>query len=676
MLGCMIILSKQYTCWRLGRWLVVGLLGGMLWSADSALQPVPSVALEQLPDVSFVGYRGGTEAPRPQVRRRFRAERYGVIPDDGQDDRAAIQRAIDAAAAAGGGVVTLPAGRLLMWTDPADRESLRIRHANVVLRGAGSGSDGTTLYQVWHGLTDDDGLFDFTGSLGTTRPALAIGPERLAQAARASLAEVAERHSRVLTVAAGHAFRPGMLVSLRVRSTAAVHEVLGGRPAPAAWTRLRERGVACDELHRIAAVNGNRITLATPLHMTFRPEWPVEVVQRPFLSGVGVEDLRWQGGWLNHRVHHRSAFDDTAWRAIRASGLVDSWIRNVSVIDGNEGIYLDTSSQVSISQIRFVGNAGHSSIHVRRSTNVWVGDWIDATNHGYVHGPGCGYGSAGVVYWRGTMHPQQSIDCHSGAPYATVIDTTRGGRLRGNGGPLIGFPNHGRWFVAWNFHHGEPRDAQPLDLSVGQSRDTFIDPALIGLQGQAPPIATGGLGNGVAILGAVTPTSLWQHQLTKRLGREPRWLTDLSPMTPATATAPSTGRDAVPLASVEALVREVAMTPMARDVILPAKVIITQSAETAHPNRLRAALLAVAAGLHEVGLRLDVITLERDALTQAVVISLRGQTDFSNDIADRLIRSAPMQAAEELMTLLSGALVVTPDAVRLRLPTHDHVQAK
>ena len=140
--------------------------------------------------------------------------------------------------------------------------------------------------------------------------------------------------------------------------------------------------------------------------MACRAHWGVQVLQQPALTGVGVEHLRWQGGWQTERRHHRSAFDDTAWRVIRARGLVDSWVHDLAMVDVVEGVYLDRCAAVSLARIRFSGHAGHTSLHARRSTNIWMGDWRDATELGYVHGPGCGYGSAGLVYWRGTMHPE------------------------------------------------------------------------------------------------------------------------------------------------------------------------------------------------------------------------------------------------------------------------------
>ena len=60
-----------------------------------------------------------------------RIEKYGGKADDGADDAAALQKACDAAGAAGGGAVVLGKG-----TYHIDKK-VRITKSNVVIRGQG-----------------------------------------------------------------------------------------------------------------------------------------------------------------------------------------------------------------------------------------------------------------------------------------------------------------------------------------------------------------------------------------------------------------------------------------------------------------------------------------------------------------------------------------------------------
>lgn len=100
-----------------------------------------------LHDFSHAGYRGGErpippEDPewRPAVVLDVTRPPYGCVPDGSpeNDCTRAIQRAIDDAEAAGGGVVHLPEGEYRISSDNA-QHFLRIDRGGVVLRGDGPG---------------------------------------------------------------------------------------------------------------------------------------------------------------------------------------------------------------------------------------------------------------------------------------------------------------------------------------------------------------------------------------------------------------------------------------------------------------------------------------------------------------------------------------------------------
>jgi hypothetical protein len=86
-----------------------------------------------LQDWSYAGAFEGRPIPL-KAGPVFDAVSYGADPSGSRDSTDAIQRAIDAAGATGG-VVYLPGGTYCFQT--ADGVGLRLRHGNVVLRGAG-----------------------------------------------------------------------------------------------------------------------------------------------------------------------------------------------------------------------------------------------------------------------------------------------------------------------------------------------------------------------------------------------------------------------------------------------------------------------------------------------------------------------------------------------------------
>ncbi len=94
-----------------------------------------------LHDFSHAGYRQG-EQPIPDITGPVfdvTVAPWSADASGQQDATVAIQRAIDAAGEAGGGVVFLPAGTYRVAPSEGSRSALRIDRPRVVLRGAGAG---------------------------------------------------------------------------------------------------------------------------------------------------------------------------------------------------------------------------------------------------------------------------------------------------------------------------------------------------------------------------------------------------------------------------------------------------------------------------------------------------------------------------------------------------------
>lgn len=89
-----------------------------------------------LQDFSHAGYRYA-EAPLPRPEEPlYDVLAYGADPTGLQDSTGAIQSAIDACGAAGGGVVYLPEGVYRVAPPPGATAALEINQSNVILRGA------------------------------------------------------------------------------------------------------------------------------------------------------------------------------------------------------------------------------------------------------------------------------------------------------------------------------------------------------------------------------------------------------------------------------------------------------------------------------------------------------------------------------------------------------------
>src|SRR5262245_48891784 len=88
-----------------------------------------SLALGTLPGEAFAQAKGG----KP-LNVNVTAQPFNAAGDGRTDDRAAIQSAIDAVAAAGGGCVYFPAGTYVIGPEPSGIGGLQLR-SRVALRG-------------------------------------------------------------------------------------------------------------------------------------------------------------------------------------------------------------------------------------------------------------------------------------------------------------------------------------------------------------------------------------------------------------------------------------------------------------------------------------------------------------------------------------------------------------
>jgi hypothetical protein len=101
----------------------------------------------RIPDFSYSGHRHG-ECTVPEITGPvFKVTDYGAHPDASASSAPAMQLAIDACEAAGGGGVLFPKGVFLINDDErATAPTLRISKSRVIPRGEGSSADGTVLY--------------------------------------------------------------------------------------------------------------------------------------------------------------------------------------------------------------------------------------------------------------------------------------------------------------------------------------------------------------------------------------------------------------------------------------------------------------------------------------------------------------------------------------------------
>ena len=125
-----------------------------LFSAAILAQADPGAVNEIIPADRKVDWSPGVQGGIPEVPivKVVTDPPYNAVPNDGLDDRAAIQNAIDDAYAAGGGAVFLPAGTYDIQSRTATDGALVLK-SDVVIRG--EGADRTKMQFDLSAYTDD-----------------------------------------------------------------------------------------------------------------------------------------------------------------------------------------------------------------------------------------------------------------------------------------------------------------------------------------------------------------------------------------------------------------------------------------------------------------------------------------------------------------------------------------
>lgn len=461
-----------------------------------------------LPDFSYAGYNY-SETPIPDTSSWtiFDVTDYGAVVNDGNYDDASIQATIDAAQAAGGGIVSFPAGRLMLSPNTTVGENIFVTGSNILLRGSGSGEDGTILFKDKMKVTNGRFIFE-------------IGPTSTSETTLTTVVSAAPRQSYTIEVADASSLSVGQRIVIRCTSITYAAEYYSPQIINPDWERISQTdGFNIRELHTVEAINGNTITLREPLHLPLiLTSNPIEVRSYNMIVNIGIEDIQFKGNWDSYPesfVHHKNDIHDYAWNAIRFDNVENGWMRNCDFKDWNQAAYFDGCAAFTVENVIFSGKKGHTSIHTRRSYGILIKDCQDTAGHH--HGPGVGYWGCGTVYLRYQMAGNQRIDAHSGSPYATLMDGVTGGHFDGNGGPYVSYPHHGRDFVAWNFNVDGGTSTYDF-WPDSRNGHTFSMPIFAGLQGQSISLTAGSYQVNESPGSAVEPASLFEAQLQFRLG--------------------------------------------------------------------------------------------------------------------------------------------------------------
>lgn len=452
-----------------------------LWM--TGLLAVTTPNLQELPDFSYAGYRAGAGLPARRTGPVFDVTRFGAVPDDGRDDIDAIQKAVDAAAAAGGGVVLLPAGQF-DFDVGTTRRCVKIRASHIVIRGAGdktvlfdhSYSDSPVPQEKWRANEYPSffhvGPYDARDAVGylprLTRPAAQVGP-----AARGSL-----------TIQTDVPVKAGTYLLTQTDPDGSLTEALA---APMKLSRMA-RGPArlgVPKFYQVVGLNGGK--LDAPLLWELRQQWMPQLWEMPVVREVGIENLTLRTPWKGPFVHHKNAEHDDGWNHIRFDAVENGWVRNVTHDGASAALMWATTKHCVAYDGKITGPRGHNGFNLigAATYNLLMNLDAGASFHSYqLQGFPCGN-----VFKNVTASGGGGLDCHGGLGVWNLLDNPRGFGVQHGGSGNATPPRIGRGLVLWNW--------QPK---------VVLDDLIPG------PLVFGGDGK------TTQPLSIWESQRQQRLG--------------------------------------------------------------------------------------------------------------------------------------------------------------
>lgn len=428
-----------------------------------------------LSEYSYAGYHfSEKEIPDVSSWTYFDVSDYGAVADDAGYDDQAIQDAINAAELHDGpAVVFFPTGRFVVSEDNSVSNWIQISRDSLVLKGSGSGAGGTEIFMDKRRVQNGHWQFQFS-------------PPSVNTAVLARISKPAERGDFVVYVDDASSLEVGMVINIYHKSEEFARAHFGDLELSDDWTRLfgSGGGMNMHELHEITDISGDRLTLKNPIQ-TVMPQLPEQFVVRAntTISEVGVEDILFVSDWENYGesfVHHKDDIHDYGWNAVEFDYVRNAWMRNCEFRSWSQVVNVQHSIGVTIENVEISGDKGHASFATRRSYGLLVKDCID--HAGQHHGPGTGYAGVNTVYLRHEMQKGQSVDSHSGQPYATLIDDVQGGDFDQNGGPHESYPHHGQGFTFWNFRHSSTTNETYDFWSMSRNGNTYANPLFVGFQ--------------------------------------------------------------------------------------------------------------------------------------------------------------------------------------------------
>lgn len=418
-----------------------------------------------LPDFSYAGYAYGEKEVPIVDAKVYNVTDFGAIANDGIDDTKVIQAAVDAAGIAGGGIVFFPKGTFDVNSDTTKTDIIYINYSNIVMRGSGSGEDGTTIHSHSHTTQREDNspwLSPFVFHTGLNLQSTDNFFQIDELPVYSKLSADALKGNNILKLAKTDGLKAGDVLVVAMRNTTDDGDLIKHLMAPLKFDHFmtsylnagKDRRPSFQYFLEIEKVlSAHELKMKQPMRRNILIQFDAFVAQVPMLNEIGVENFRFECDYKGGYKHHLNREHDYGWGAVCLQRVSHGWIRNLHINNYVQTTHLVNSRNVSISDITLTGLDGHYGPKMYHSSDNLVYD-IDVQAL-YTHGPGLEGCSFGNVY-KDIKHAHPvPVDLHGLADvdfcppmYNLYENSTNLFRMAGGGSPK-NIPHAGEYNTFW-----------------------------------------------------------------------------------------------------------------------------------------------------------------------------------------------------------------------------------
>ncbi len=443
-----------------------------------------------LPDFSYAGYHFGNTTLPVITEKIIFATDFGVKANDNLDDSKALLKAFKAANEVVGNVVLqLPAGKIIL------SEILYIERSNFVLRGLGSGAQGTEIYcpRPMMYLKDQQSLAELREYLTSTGKRqvekennIDLPFSQFAWSAGFIWTQVPNQ--RVKSYLEKYETPPNILAKVikgnRGEKEFVVSDVTGLKVGDVVeldlFNKEGEKGEIIEALYRnsktkigyshwrqpnlaivrqqveIVSISKNKISIKTPLLLDIKPNYQALLVEWKHLSEVGIEHLRISFPDTPRVAHHV----EQGYNGIFLTRLFNSWVQDVTINNAESGILTEEIANVTIKDIITEGkNIAHYTVEMGGVHNVLVEN-LKVYNKA-VHPLSFNTFATKNVYENCEIFTEPDLDQHAGANHQNLfdnikvhfdVDNSNTYPLFAGGGANYWKPSHGAYSTFWNIN--------------------------------------------------------------------------------------------------------------------------------------------------------------------------------------------------------------------------------